>query len=146
MYKLYRENDYQIMYYKFFSLHEYTSFLTSQLSNPKFSGYSSNEGDYSFCKTRSFEEALDLCTYGYYEDYKQFISLKISLDRFLTLATKKSKAFNDYVGFVPDVKAYLEGNPLAMINKTKTRYQKITIPCPFYICLLTVSYSLLKWK
>ncbi len=127
MYKLYRDNDYQIMYYKFFSLHEYTSFLTSELSNPKFSGYSSNEGDYSFCKTRSFEEALDLCTYGYYEDYKQFINLKISLDRFLTLATKKSKAFNDYVGFVPDVKAYLEGNPLAMINKAKARYQKITI-------------------
>ena len=127
MYKLYRENDYQIMYYKFFSLHEYANFLTSELSNPKFSGYSSNEGDYAFCKTKTFEEAINLCTYGYYEDYKQFISLKIRLDRFLTLATKKSKAFNDYVGFAPNVKAYLEGNPLAMINKKKERYQKITI-------------------
>ena len=128
MYKIYRKNDYNVMHYKFYSINEYLSFLeNTPICSNVFTDAHSISGSYGFTKTSSFEEAVNLCRYGYQEDFNKLIELKIKLEKFIKLSSKRSKQYNDYVGYAPDVKAYLEGNPLSMINKTNPTRKKIDI-------------------
>ena len=43
------------------------------------------------------------------------------------MSKKRNKQFNDYIGFAPDVKAYLEGNPLSMLNKKSEARKKVNV-------------------
>ena len=43
------------------------------------------------------------------------------------MSKSKSRQFNYYVGYAPDVKAYLEGNPLSMLNKENPKRKHIDI-------------------
>lgn len=129
-YKFYKKNDYDIMEYVFFSLTDYIDYLDNTPVN--YSGLGthilkSESKDYSFCQTKSLEEAKELCKFGYKEDYEKLIDLKIKLEKFIKLSTTKKKQYNYYVGFAPDVKAYLEGNPLSMLNKTNNIRKKVDI-------------------
>lgn len=128
MYRYYEKDGYEIMYYRFDSVTEYIDYLTTTTINKrKFPNPKSISGNYSFCKTKSFEEALELMKYGYHEDFEKLMELKITLEKYIKLTNKRSNQFNYYVGYVPDVKAYLEGNPLSMINKEKKARKKIDI-------------------
>ncbi len=49
------------------------------------------------------------------------------MEKYIKLSEKKSRQYNWYVGYAPDVKAYLEGNPLSMLNKTKPARKQINI-------------------
>ena len=43
------------------------------------------------------------------------------------MSNSKSRHYNYYVGYAPDVKAYLEGNPLSMLNKENPKRKHIDI-------------------
>lgn len=128
MYKYYEKNGYQIMYYRFDSIFEFVEYLTNTpIKEDIFYSPYSISGDYSFCKTQSFEEAIELIKYGYHEDFDKIMELKLKLEKYIKLSSKKNKQYNFYVGYVPDVKAYLEGSPLSMLNKTNNVRKKIDI-------------------
>ena len=117
MYKYYKKDDYDIMEYDFDSIAEFLDYIEKAPINSGVWGYrnlSSETGDYDFCKTQSLEEAKELCKYGYHDNFEKLVELKNTLEKYIKLSRKKSKQYNFYVGYAPDVKAYLEGNPLSM--------------------------------
>lgn len=91
----------------------------------------SEQNGYSFTKTKSFNEAVDLMRYGDDELYKKILKDKKSLDiqRIIGNELKKAKQHNDVVGFQPNVPAYLTNNPMTMINinQNKTSQRIINI-------------------
>lgn len=128
MYKLYRKSDYNVMHFRFDSITEYITFLKSNpVCSNVFPNPSSVSGSYDFTETYSLEEAIELCQFGYHKDYDKLIELKLKLEKYVKMSSKKNKQYNDYIGYVPDVKAYLEGSPLSMLNKTNLQRKKIDI-------------------
>lgn len=116
------------MYYEFESLSEYLDTLQEgTINRNSFSRLSSETGSFSFTETNSYEEAVELCKYGYHQDFEKLIQLKSQLEKYIKLDQKKKQQFNNYVGYVPDVKAYLEGNPLSMIDQIRPKRQKVDI-------------------
>ena len=77
--------------------------------------------------TDTFAEAVALAKYGNRESFVEFQALKIALERFLKMSSEKTAQHNDYIGYVPDVKGYLEGHPLTMFNKTRPQRRKISV-------------------
>lgn len=130
MYKYYKKDDYNVMEYDFDSITEFIEYIERTPINSNVWGYrnlSSETGDYDFCKTSSFEEAKELCKYGYHENFDKLVELKNTLEKYIKMSNKKSKQYNFYVGYAPDVKAYLEGNPLSMINRQYPKRHHIDI-------------------
>lgn len=130
MYKYYKKNDYIIMEYDFESIFEFIDYLDTTPTNTSIWGtgkLASETEDYDFCKTRSLEEAKEFCKYGYHEDFNKLVELKITLEKYIKLASKRNQQYNFYVGYVPDVKAYLEGSPLSMLNKQNPKRKHIDI-------------------
>lgn len=136
MYKYYKKNGYDVMYYRFDYIYEFINYITTTpIKEEIFSKPDSIYGDYDFCKTQNFEEALNLLKFGYHKDFDKLTKLMIDLEKYIKLSRDRNKQFNDYVGYVPDVKAYLEGNPLSMFNKKNDIKKKIDV-------YMNISYSL----
>ena len=128
MYRYYNKNGYDVMHYIFYSLSEFIDFLKSNnVCSNVFSDPSSISESYDFTQTRSLDEAMDLCLYGYHDNFNKLIQLKLQLEKYVKISSKRNKQYNDYIGYVPDVKAYLEGNPLSMLNKVSARRKKLDI-------------------
>ena len=130
MYKHYKKGDYDIMEYDFDSITEFLDYIDSAPINSEIWGYrslASETENYYFCKTHSLEEAKDLCRYGYHENFEKLVELKMTLEKYIKLSRKQSRQYNFYVGYAPDVKAYLEGNPLSMLNRQYPKRQHIDI-------------------
>lgn len=70
---------------------------------------------------------MDLIKFGYHEDFEKLVQLKLKLEKYIKMSKKRNKQFNDYIGYVPDVKAYLEGNPLSMLNKKSEARKKVNV-------------------
>lgn len=129
MYRVYNKDDKEIIYFLFDSITELYDYLKEAETSRSFS-YTRCESmstDYGWYGTPSLEKALEFTKYGYKEDYNTFINLRDELDRYIKVDSGKSKQFNDYIGYVPDVKAYLEGNPLCMINRNKPARKQVDI-------------------
>lgn len=128
MYKYYKKGDYYVMYYRFDSLTEYLNHLeNTEIDYRKFPNPSSIDTNSSWAGTKTYEEAVELCKYGYHENYENLINLKLQLEKYVKIDVKKGKQYNFYVGYTPDVKAYLEGHPLSMLNKELPKRKKIDI-------------------
>ena len=128
MYKTYRKNGYNVMYYRFDSISEFVDYLkNASVQHYAFDRLASETGSYGFTQTSSLEEALDLIKFGYHEDFEKLVQLKLKLEKYIKMSKKRNKQFNDYIGFAPDVKAYLEGNPLSMLNKKSEVRKKINV-------------------
>lgn len=128
MYKTYRKNGYNVMYYRFDSISEFVDYLkNAPVQHYAFDRLASETGSYSFTQTSSLEEALDLIKFGYHEDFEKLVQLKLKLEKYIKMSKKRNKQFNDYIGFAPDVKAYLEGNPLSMLNKKSEARKKVNV-------------------
>lgn len=130
MYRYYSKDSYKIMEYDFDSIYEFIDYLDNTPTNMKIwknIDLASNEHDYGFYKTRSLEEAKEYCKFGYHEDFDKLVELKLDLEKYIKISYKKKKQYNFYVGYAPDVKAYLEGNPLSMFNKQNPKRQNIDI-------------------
>lgn len=129
MYKYYRKNGYRVMYYYFDSISEFISYIDNAPISNAFIGstLSSEASDDGWYKTRNMEEAKQLAKYGYHENFDRFLELKAELERYIKISAQRSKQFNYYIGYVPDVKAYLEGSPLSMLNKINPPRKQIDI-------------------
>lgn len=130
MYKYYKKGDYNVMEYDFDSITEFLDYIETTPVNNDVWGHrdlSSETGSYDFCRTRSLDEAKELCKYGYHENFDKLVELKNTLEKYIKMSNKKSKQYNFYVGYAPDVKAYLEGNPLSMLNRQYPKRQHIDI-------------------
>lgn len=131
MYRYYKKNGYQIMYYDFDSINSFLQYLERQpvnteVFNPhKLLSHQADEG--KWYNTHNFEEAVELAKYGSKEDFDKFYELKIQLEKHIKLNTKRNAQFNDYVGYAPDVKSYLEGHPLTMFNRVRPKRNQIDI-------------------
>ena len=129
MYKRYEKNGYDVMQYDFNSVASYIDYLDNTPTGKTFSGesLSSQKLDSEFSKTKTLQEAKDLCKYGCHEDFDKIMKLKMSLDKYINKVNSRPKQFNYYVGYAPDVKAYLEGNPLSMLDKESKEQDSICI-------------------
>ena len=128
MYRYYDKNGYKIMEYDFSSIASFLECLdTSPINRSVFSTLESNSSNYSFYRTNSFDEAKELCRYGCHKDFDKLVELKYTLEKYIKMSRMKQKQYNYYVGYAPDVKAYLEGNPLSMLNKENPKRKHIDI-------------------
>ena len=130
MYKYYKKDDYDIMEYDFDSIAEFLDYFENAPINSgvwEYGNLLSETKGYDFCKTQSLEEAKELCKYDYHDNFEKLVELKNTLEKYIKLSRKKSKQYNFYVGYAPDVKAYLEGNPLSMLNRQYPKRQHIDI-------------------
>lgn len=130
MYKYYSKYEKEVMFYSFDSITEFIDYLDNTPINTNIWGtesLASETGEYEFCKTKSLQEAKNFCKFGYHEDYDKLVELKLILEKYIKMSSKKTKQYNFYVGYAPDVKAYLEGNPLSMLNKQTPKYKHIDI-------------------
>lgn len=128
MYKYYRKDGFKIMEYDFDSITEFIDYIETQPTNSSvFTECHSKSGDYEFCKTHSLEEAENFCKYGYHEEFDKILSLKHKLEKYIKMSKSKTRQYNYYVGYAPDVKAYLEGNPLSMLNREIPKRKHIDI-------------------
>ncbi len=125
----YRKNDSRIMEYDFQSITEFLDYLNSKRVNTSIFGSSpaSESGDYYFTKTRTLEDAKNLIKFGCHEDFEKLLELKSTLEKYIKMSRKKTRQYNYYVGYAPDVKAYLEGNPLSMLNKERQMRKHVDI-------------------
>ena len=128
MYRYYNKSGYRVMEYDFSSIASFLEYLDNTPTNTSaFRELSSHSNDYIFCQTRSFEEAKDLCRYGCHKDFDKLVELKYTLEKYIKMSRMKQRQYNYYVGYAPDVKAYLEGNPLSMLNKENPKRKHIDI-------------------
>ena len=130
MYKYYKKGDYNVMEYDFDSITEFLEYIETTPVNNNVWGnmyLESEMGSYDFCRTKSLDEAKELCKYGCHENFDKLLELKNTLEKYIKKKKKKRKQYNFYVGYAPDVKAYLEGNPLSMLNKQYPKRQHIDI-------------------
>lgn len=128
MYRYYKKNGYNVMYYRFDSIYEFVEYLTTvPIKKDIFPNPLSISRNYDFCKTKNFDEAIELIKYGYHEDFDKLMELKLKLEKYIKFSKKRKKQYNFYVGYVPDVKAYLEGSPLSMINRNTDLRKKIDV-------------------
>lgn len=119
-----------IMEYDFDSIFEFIDYLDHTPTNLDAWGCEELEsmtGSYYFCKTHSLEEAKDFCKYGYHEDFERLVDLKLQLEKYIKASCVKNKQSHFYVGYAPDVKAYLEGNPLSMFHRENPKRNHIDI-------------------
>ena len=107
------------MEYDFDSLTEFLNYIDNASISDSFRGkkLASEDNDYGFTNTSSLQEAKDYCRYGYHEDFDKLVELKFSLEKYIKMQNTRGQQYNYYVGYAPDVKAYLEGNPLSMFDR-----------------------------
>lgn len=128
MYRYYDKKGYKVMEYDFSSIASFIDYLdTNSIKRDIFRDLASESGDYGFCQTSSLEEAKNLCKYGYHEEFNKLVELKATLEKYIKMSKIKSRQYNYYIGYAPDVKAYLEGNPLSMLNKENPKRKHIDI-------------------
>lgn len=129
-----------VMRFSFESLDEYLDYLAKAPAQPIFGSVrASVQGDADFTGTESLDEAIELCRYGYHEGFERLARFITKVNGSLDMAIDKPRTFHSFVGFAPDVKAYLEGSPLSMIDKPprprkhivvylNTSYKRFTSP------------------
>ncbi len=129
MYKYYNKNNSQVMEYDFDSITEFLDYIEKAPVSKGFSNcrLASEDNDYGFTQTSSLEEAKELCKYGYHKDFDRLVDLKYSLEKYIKMNRSRGQQYNYYVGYAPDVKAYLEGNPLSMLDKKNPKRKHIDI-------------------
>lgn len=133
MYRYYKKDQKYIMEYTFDSISEFIDYLDNNSINIRIFKneiLTSDNRDYElydFFKTKSLQEAKEFCKFGFHDNFDLLIDLKLTLEKYIKMSKKRNKQYNYYVGYSPDVKSYLEGNPLSMINKQNPMRKHIDI-------------------
>lgn len=110
--------EYFIRHFTFDSLEDYLAYLEAAETDAAFErGRASEQGSEEFTLTTGLDEAIQLCRFGWHEGFGELVARVEKVKRNLDLKIDPNRTFHDYVGFAPDVKAYLEGSPLTMVNK-----------------------------
>ena len=120
--------EYWIRHFTFDSLEDYLSYLQKAETHEAFErAQASDLGSEEFTLTTSLEEAIETCRFGWHEGFGNLVGLVEKVKRNLDIKIDPNRTFHDYVGFAPDVKAYLEGSPLTMINKPVVHKPLVTL-------------------
>lgn len=116
---VYSNNGYDFFEQSFKNRSDLISYLKNAktamaFSSTELSSYK-NSADYNeWTKTKSFEEALKLFEYGWYEDFDKFLVQKKQIDRHFPYVAKK-KIYHNYIcGSVPNVVNVINNLPLSM--------------------------------
>ena len=94
MYKYFDKGGYHIMYFRFDSIYEFVDYLNNAPRNKDFYKEASITGSYDFCKTKSLDEALNLIKYGYHENFEKLVQLKLDIEKYVKIASKRNKQYN----------------------------------------------------
>ena len=135
--KIRKVNNKEVLEHDFHSMSEFLDYILTQPINtevfdPSSLSSAKTTSDYvEFTKTKTFEEAVNLCRFGYFENFDKFYRDKVRLQAHFTNDGIGSRLSNDYVGFYPDIKAYMDGNPLNMVNSVPVPKGKVSI----YYCV-----------
>lgn len=127
----------EVLEHSFESMSDFLDYIETQPINTELFSESEilssevSESTTEFTKTETFEEAVKLCRFGYFKDFEKFYRDKVMIEPYITFEGKGLRDTHDYVGFFPDVKAYLEGNPLNMINRSPFPKSQISL----YYCI-----------
>lgn len=118
-YNTFWRGDYWVRHFTFDSLEDYLAYLEAAETHEAFlrGAQASEAGSEEFTLTESLEDALQLCRFGWHDGFGDLVALVEKVKRNLDIKIDPHRTFHDYVGFAPDVKAFLEGSPLTMINK-----------------------------
>ena len=121
--------EYWIRHFTFDSLEDYLAYLQQAETHEAFlrGAQASEAGGEEFTLTESLEDAIELCRFGWHDGFNDLVALVEKVKRSLDIKIDPNRTFHDYVGFAPDVKAYLEGSPLTMINKPVVHKPLVTI-------------------
>ena len=121
--------EYWIRHFVFDSLEDYLVYLQKAETHEAFlrGAQASEAGSEEFTLTESLDEAIELCRFGWHDGFNDLVALVEKVKRNLDIKIDPNRTFHDYVGFAPDVKAYLEGSPLTMINKPVVHKPLVTI-------------------
>ena len=114
---VYKKDEYSVYEYRFQSLDSFIEYiLNGEINQRAFDAkhLSSLEGSYRFTKTKSLDEAIRLCKYGWNEDFDRLLSLKTAVDKKFLDSDTSVKRIKGYVGFAPSVPDYLRNNPKHM--------------------------------
>lgn len=124
MYKFDKKNF--MMFYEFNSINEFCRFILNTPINYSVFSEPASVVDYEeFTGTKNFEEAINLLKYGDSYQIENFRFLKKSFDNLLNSKINRNQEFNYYIGYAPNVKAYLEGSPLNMLYKERRKETKV---------------------
>lgn len=106
----------------FDNIYEFSKFLTTKERKTGRSNHSETS-DYDFTGTHSFEEAIELMTYGDEETLEKVLKEQTKVKTSNMLGNKKNRQNyeNRVYGCVPNVPAFLIGNPINMINMEMNR-------------------------
>jgi len=87
MYKYFKKDDYNVMEFDFDSITEFLRYNDEAPICRSFRNESlaSNTGTYSFTKTHSYDEAQELCKYGFHEEFEKLVDLKYSLEKYIKM-------------------------------------------------------------
>lgn len=79
----------------------------------------SDKNDEDWTGTKNFDEAINLLTYGDDKLFKKVLEKKknLKIDNLLADIKNKMRYENKPYGYIPNVPAYLTGNPMNMINR-----------------------------
>lgn len=120
--------EWLVRHFTFDSMEDYIAYLRDAQTHPAFAGVLASErGSEEFTRTKSLDEALELAQFGWHDNFNQLVHLVETIKRSLDLKLEPNHTYHDYVGFAPDVKAFLEGTPTAMINQPPVKRTRITI-------------------
>lgn len=127
-YETFWRNEWWVRHFLFDSMEDYLDFLSDAPVGEAFTeAPASEKGSPDFTGTADLEEALELARFGWHEGFSHLVSLVETIKRSLDLNLDPRRTFHDYVGFAPDVKAFLEGTPTSMINQPPHERRRITV-------------------
>ena len=116
------------LHYSFHSLAEFLNHLEQAEVSASFADAQVSKQDFQeFTGSSSLDEAIRMCRFGFQDNFEEFFALDAQIMNMLDMSFDAPRTFNDYVGFAPDVKAYLEGSPLTMINKANPPRKLINV-------------------
>ncbi len=124
------KSEYKIFRYNYYNLDTFLkAIVTMPINYEVFSCPSSKMNDCSFSGTESFEEAWNLCRFGWDNGYDKFIS-KLNILNLKFSQIERLQNQYSCVGYVPNVAKFLCGNPKNIktkINETVKKAIKINV-------------------
>ena len=112
----------------FDNISELTHYLTRPIKSDRAS--ESEKNDYSFTRTRTYDESVNLFKYGDEDLYKRIKQNKsqINVEELLGNVIKRRSYQKNVYGCVPNVPAYLMSNPINMLLREESNVsQKILL-------------------
>lgn len=116
---VYSNDGYEFFEQRFKNRQDLISYLKNAKTSLAFSSselasHEISDDQTEWTKTNSFEEAVKLFEYGWYEDFDKFLTQKKQIDKYFPYVAKK-KTYHNYVcGSVPNVVSAINNLPLSM--------------------------------